>query len=797
MNKKTYSIALLLLTALLTACNERDFHPEGTDETSGKTPIQLSVGVKGADTSDTRAITIKPSNATEYRAFDASTTLYMIYKSEDLSTTPRTTKYSKTMGMAMPVATPPDGSSSNVDFARDFSYSTADKGKFMRYWDDAYARETALSVYSICFPGCNSYGQDGITDTRAISFGGTAFANQGWNTTVLSTTISWQLDNQNVDNAGLSKIDLCYSNNISKYTDASSNVVDKRLKFGTQTAKKFDSGEMVFYHMTSKFTFVINKGDGFTSTDPFAFATNTNIKLTGFNYRVNNLDVATGDLASGGSYAVGDIPKLWEDPNKVDGSAFTVRGLVFPTTDMNQDDEDAVIFTINNNEYHVNRKDLYEAIKAKAENCESDGSVKTKYLENGTKLKAGVHYVFTFTVGKTKIDNITATIVDWETVTAEDLHPSNARIKLLLEERGVALQATDQVDIYRTADNASSISDSWESYKWTTGYTGNKNVFKKVDTDNDGTPDTWKLNNDWYWNNNQNYYHFRAIMPVNQTVGTIDNTDPTPDEDYVTLTSGDTYTDVRWGAPMLDVAQNEANDASTLKWFYGPETKGFDCKEDGTVATALPSGTLHQIYKAIGPTENQIKLILFHMMSDVTFKVKTTTGADAVSLGDGTTGNATTIELQKIHKEGRLFLGNGLVLGSTSNVASSNHTFAPSSSAPDANGFLTWANYGAIPQALTDVVLVITTPDHNQYKVAMKGVLAAASNAISSNNIANPYSTVPTGQPNAGKYIIDRWYPGYKYTYTFTLKKTGVTDIQATIVEWETVTADEQEVQIQ
>ena len=260
-------------------------------------------------------------------------------------------------------------------------------------------------------------------------------------------------------------------------------------------------------------------------------------------------------------------------------------------------------------------------------------------------------------------------------------------------------------------------------------------------------------------------------------------------KDYVELSalentsnsSVPSYTDVTWGAPFKDI------DASA-KISYS-NTTGFDATSS------------HQIHPAIGPTEDAIKLILFHMMSDVTFKVKTTTGSDAVQLGNGTSGNATTIKLEKIHKEGRLFMGNGLVLGSTDDVANSSYTFT-ATPAPDNDGVITWANYGAIPQdlggatpsdATDDVILVITTPDHNEYRVSMKDVKASV---VSETNIKNPYTKVGGTGADQDKYIINAWYPGFKYEYTFKLSKKKIEDITATILDWETVEAED-EVQIQ
>ena len=72
----------------------------------------------------------------------------------------------------------------------------------------------------------------------------------------------------------------------------------------------------------------------------------------------------------------------------------------------------------------------------------------------------------------------------------------------------------------------------------------------------------------------------------------------------------------------------------------------------------------------------------------------------------------------------------------------------------------------------------------------MKDMIASVSNTL----VTNPYTETSSG---SGKYTINYWYPNYKYTYTFKLKKTGIETLSATIADWETVSADNQEIQIQ
>ena len=242
---------------------------------------------------------------------------------------------------------------------------------------------------------------------------------------------------------------------------------------------------------------------------------------------------------------------------------------------------------------------------------------------------------------------------------------------------------------------------------------------------------------------------------------------PTPtadaDGDYFALTAGESYKDYTWGAPFLDNQDDEV--AGSFKWTYSRQ-HGFD-----------GSGSPHQIYHGIGPTNSVIKILMFHMMSDVTIKIKTTSGEDKVTLDDGT--NKTTAVLKNLHTSGKVLMGNGLVQTTGSAVDVTVNL--------EGSSVLSWNNYGAIPQDLSSVELVITTPDKNLYKVAMKDVISTSYTNSNNSNIQNPYS--------AGK--INYWYPGFKYEYTFTLSKKKIENITATILDWEKVTAGDDNVQIQ
>ena len=722
------NILFLIIMALslqaLVACSDDAIVSGGYDE--GKTSIELMVGGVGeGNAARSRAITKDPENVAKRGVLPAGTALYMVMKSEDASSK---LLYSVTKGVT---GTADAKKISPIDFT---------ETGCTRYWDDCFARNANLTIYAACSPG----------STKVIEIGGktvypwTSMPTTGaWSNTEISPTVADWTVSANQTATTLLDEDLCYSNNISKYTEGTEQ--DKRLKFNSGT-RKFDQGNLCFYHALSWITFEIIRDEESFTAEEFQFATGTNIKLTNF-YTENTLfHIPTGEFT--GTYSSQVIQTMAKRATATTGSAFTLDALVMPTTDMSSTTKGDIHLIIANNEYNLSKKELLDKIQ------ESD---KTNHLIEEKKLKPGVHYVFKLRIGKTKIKDITATILEWETVTADTHTPSNAKVILNLEDRGTKQDAY----IYRAAETTTNItgdilSEAGKGYVWDTGYEG-PNVYKASGN---------TLHSTWYWPDNKTFYHFRAIAPQSAPAPTT-----VGDKDCVALASGDTYTDVCWGAPFPEMEPGNPS-SNTTKFVYDLNN-GF----------AGTNG--HQIHYAIGATESPLKLLLFHMMSDVTINISSVGGEAKVDLGNGTS-TTTKIELKNIYTKGRVQLGNGLVLGTGTQTGT--HPF-PLKGLKDGTT-LTWSNYGAIPQSLAGVVLEITTPDHNHYLIDLANVKASASN-ISSKNVQNPYAIVD------GKCTINRWYPDYKYTYSFTLSKKGVTGITCTILEWEEVTADDEVIQIQ
>ena len=772
---------------MLSACSSGELPYVAETTQHEKTPIELTVGISGEGGAmtrsgqTTRAVTTTDEHSLA-KAFEKGTSLYMVMKSEESGGTG--TKYSRTMAHAQ-IKT--DDNNTKVEFG----------SGYVRYYEDSYSRNSQVSIYAACVPGhylSGSYtGSTGTVSTSAVSINNsTTYNNNLWATTTEPTTIVWPMNSAVVttqDADFISSQDLCFSNNVANPAGGT----DNRIKFAESPIRGFTSGRLVFYHALTKVTFKIIKGQGFETGD-FAFTqSGKNIVLTGFNTG-GTFDIETGEFkTSDPAITTGVINSMCitSDTHSeavVNGQAYQLECLMLPGT--NLDNSDATItFEIDHNEYRLKKKDLMDALSGKHI---YEGQAYRDDALDANKMRPGVNYVFTLTVGKKKVESLTASIVPWETVNADNHQPTHARIVVSLLKNGVLQTGANATfDLYRKADVADNIpanENAYASFLWTTGYAPTSTPAINKAKLTEGTSGTYAASNatadegsepatytPWYWPDNKTFYHFRAVMPKNISI-----TENSTYGDYISLTGeaiagSAEYTGVCWGAPFrAKVGDLTKPDNTDEKLTYSKDY-GFDnTQSPGTAETD------HQISKAIGATESTINMELFHMMSDVTIKLTTTTGSDAVVLSDA------TITLSDIYNNGLVRMGTGKVetTDGTSTVGGTKVSLV--------DGSYQW-RYAFVPQSLASVMLTIQTDDHNLYLVNMKDVVATT---VGNNVIKNPYTPIAAGNTNAGKYPIDYWYPNYKYTYTFKLTKSDISLIIATLANWETVTAGDDNVQI-
>lgn len=848
--RKSKLYILALTTALimpLSSCKETIIYvtPDDVPNDDIKTPIELSASnVQEIGGTHTRAAIIDGNG--KITAFEKNTRLSLLMVSEDATTsTPAASKYTVTYGLAIgsnkaPSANDADGTKSNISFettktvteqtytdptgtALDQTKSIADGDGSWRYWDDAHARTSQISVYG--FAVNNTILPCGAPWSQKIN-GKVNTAKNGWETyTTIDYTvgaegdggskIKWKIGDQTKANGYnvqsylslLYKDDLCYSNNLADYTSAGGS--DARLKYHAENTPKFDRGELMFHHAMSILSFKVKLGDGFdpNSSDNFNFKEGTNIALKGFNkegylnikegkWDKGSIDVGSDATFNGNTgYSWWKIGNITEGKtiNQIDDHTYYLMAMVIPGTDIkNSTISDAVTFIIDNNEYKISMKQLYDALIANKSNwrmkhnsterlTESDVFDKEAGESEYVRLKSGMNYEFTFTVGKTKINAIKAQLADWEMVEAEPISPKVNTVSVSTSVINDHFDSKDYgFDLYRLPyiSTADAIDMSIKNYSWTGRYTDKATLTGPTDN-------VWGTN--WYFESNKHFYHFRAVSPkAVDPVATTVQTGSSPADDYLNLVSASittspeaTYNDVLWGAPF------SGPKGADNKYSYDLSSNGFDGK------------TTHQIHEGIPTTESTINLLLFHMMSEVTFNVTTTTGAEKVLLqtttGEPAVTKNTKVELINYCTEGTVLMGNGLVKvkdssksseSSTAGITLDTYTAEAGDPVSPAKSVF---RYGAVPQSLAGVVLRITTPDDNRYEVNLANVL---STSVTTNNLENPYPT------SGEKYQVNSWYPGVKYTYNFILKKTGIEKIIATVVDWENITADDEPVQI-
>ena len=775
-----YTLTALALMALV-ACSE-----EGSSTSSGTTPTPEGDKTLIAFSQEGSAMTTR---AMTRAGFDSNTKVVMRIKADGKTaadvryTQAVATANAETSGDAC-TAYGLTGTHSHLTYAAGMS----------RYWDDAFGRDTKLTVYAVAVPNLND---DTVLPSTILDQTSPTTAAPDWYTvTTENTKIDWQVSTTQTATTRTNE-DLAYSNNIrSAETDNKGcyrqtwdgSAWAKSMQLGRMiwqskdpadpsvTVGQFDKGHLVFKHALSWLTIKLTEGSGFnnSSDTDFAWTNNNaaadqNITLKGFPTS-GKLDLSNGEWPETAS---SNITKMHESSVTTTSGKTkrTLEAYVLPGTVLDDNTNNFIEFEIDNAKYYVSGEQIAEAVKSYY------SATPASPYASFTTTEAGKHYVINLTVSKKGIENITAAILDWETVNSSEIKPDNVYCSFNFEDRGNKLVSTDAVkfNIYRAGKDAGAYIDdnTAANYDWKTGYTttsGTSEVANKATKSWASTTTSWTT--DWYWPDNRTYYHFRAAgLGENATSTDNDVTiNKATDGDYFTIKSGtltgSDYKDYIWGAPFKDI------DASAKLTYdhTGSTPYGFD------------GNSSHQISQAIGATNSQIKMLLFHMTSDVTIKLTTTDDDDKVTL------TGAKVQLTYIHPTGKVSMGNGLV--------TPDGTPAPVVGTVD--GDYKW-HYGFVPQSLenvsagNDVILTITTADNNRYIVDMKNV-EFSTTAFSNTLIANPYSETSSG---SGKYKINRWYPNFKYTYTFNLKKTGVALITATLANWESVTATSQTVVIQ
>lgn len=319
------------------------------------------------------------------------------------------------------------------------------------------------------------------------------------------------------------------------------------------------------------------------------------------------------------------------------------------------------------------------------------------------KTKPGVNYKLTLTVKKQRV-NIVASLTDWVNVEATG--------------EGIVRFANDVTNIVTDGTGGAELTDGSVDVFWVK-QTAAGETLSTVTKDNYATTSTYHATDKkWinapalYWDNGTDCYYFRGL--AKQEDDAIKSYKPA---------SGDYSFDVEQGTDLL--------------WATTPAHTG---EIEGGGTKEYEAGV------AINPRTGKVPLRFDHAMSQISFKLQSTEGADHVDL-DGA-----TLSLAKVVKKGTIEPADGKI--------------TPSAEAGDkADLPLTTASSIVVPQPLTDeMILTIKLKDNvSTYKIALK----------------NCQLTDGT--------LVTTWEGGKRYTYTITLKKEAV-QLIAFVKNWTEVT---------
>lgn len=785
---KKYIIPLSIVAATFAAsCSSDENLPQEIDN-SMKTPIEFSM------TDNTSSMNVGVSGVTR-AGFTSSTDMVVKMVAEEVqvggtSTTPTARKSTITK------ATAESQSSVNKDDNTSYTYSNVSfnhEKSEQRYWDDAYGRNTQLSIFAVAV-------KDKTGSSKLPSTTSTWTKDENFSSTNIGWTLNWEVTNTTAQTTTtIDDEDLVYSNNIQsngqsgkrEYDFYSSQykpvyeLSDGRLAFQLKESGKadgpgkFNTGNLNFTHALSRITLKIKLASEFGKN---ASLDNNEVKVLNMPYK-GTLDVVTGQFSNTTKKDAIVMAPLSNPESDIKGiyMAQVLPGYkIAANADNNMLQFKVVTKDGENiksqNIYYVTNKSVNTAL---ANNANISGD---KDSDGNITMSQGKHYILTITVGKTAIKDITATLVDWTNV--EGTHEQNNAYltftNAFKNSYSGTTSAADNFDLYRLNDPSTDVSTdgNYKSYAWKSKWTDKAELTKDNSSQETGKS---KWTTKWFFDDNKSFYHFRM---VGQKADGEDKTrtihEDATNGDYFEIEAGETDGNYTWGAPFVSNSQ--------LKY---STTSGYDNSDDNN----------HNIHYAIGATNDNIHLTSFHMLSQIRVVLKTVDASKGgVNLQSGE--HKTTVKITNVFTKGKVNMGNGLVTAGTYSSGADNRNsvdmtaptdfFKNSSSKLETNEF----TYFIVPQTLVDdknttettddvyIGLEIQTPDNNIYYVVKKLSEIKAS-SVGDNG------TQVKDQP------IKWWYPNHSYLYTITLKKTGIEKITCTLVDWTEVTGSNQDVTIE
>lgn len=602
-------------------------------------------------------------------------------------------------------------------------------------------RNKGLNIYGIAVDGKTSLPSTPL-DLNANNL---AWDNISWNVGSVSNNVINQ-------KSGWGDYDLLTSNNV-LYN--ASEAEDNAYKFDNRDAGKL----LEFTHAMSKITVNLTAGEGFVDNK---FVNKPEVTLLNFYYTGNvNVEAKTSSptdnattnisahlakvKATSGATEWSEAPTTWASSHQTQYDALTFPGNSF------SDNIDIIKIEADGNIYYVN------ATKINVANTETNN-----------KFEQGKNYVFKITVNKTGIDNIEATVKDWEDVTAGNEAPvinivTNYGDPTTGGTNPSVSTFTKDYTFLRSLNNpagspASDINQGYKDNRWMKNGTTSYKMYDEA-TGNTESP--------LYWSDHSSHYFFRGVYPRLGTSG-----DGVPVKSQI-IENTVTY-DV--------IAVNNEK--------YTHDEASGHCPSDLLIAYPHPYEDAENQYatqcrhnqdietNGICATEGKIVMNFEHAMSQV--EVKLVTNITQGATNSVTFDKNTKVEIIGGYKDGYILLKDGSSNFYGKTVADYKmHREHESTNAAYHNDYLD----AIIPQSL--VAADGTTPTL-KFKITVKSENHASDTDVDTYETVMGIKDIPI----QGGSKTNIWEPGKKYIYTLTITKTGIVSV-ATIKDWEEVEASE------
>ncbi len=607
-------------------------------------------------------------------------------------------------------------------------YGTADPGNIEN-------RANGLAVFGVAVEGLSTLPDD----LKSIE-------TDSW------TSLDWSVK---TDGEDVLKKDLIVSNNHGNNSSSTTTGIkfDKR----NETTDKREN-LLIFEHMMSKITFVLNAGDGFANG---VFSSAPEVVLTRNKYlsATDETDIAEYCYVSGKvniKTADTDITGTNAQTGKVTLGVYdatslgkvTEHALVFPGSDFGNDDDIIARINADGNIYYITAKKIRAAILATG--------------ATDAKTKKGTNYIITAVINKTDIA-VTATVKEWV-----DIITTETEIPVIDVDANIG-------DASHSADIASDFSFSfYRSTSYDNGYSTTSadllvdGTYYKEEAYVSRSGDNWVMTNPLYWPNHFTHFQFRGVYPRTATSGTGAPMVILSNGKQIININNAAYSASTFPSNLMIARPNVATDETC------------DNKEAGHGKNLYSDG--------ICATEGTVNLHFQNIMSQVEVRLKTSDGDDRVDLANA------TVEIVGGYTSGYAKLGDLGVVTNGSTGSYMLNTLGDDAEGLDANGERDGVkkenirHSSIVPQPLTYDADAPLSEDNLRFKITIQSTDPEGTPDIYYADI-QPIKVKVKGS-TATPAPVDKWESGNHYIYTLTILKTKIT-IKATIADWITLEADE------